>query len=125
MVEEQEKIVIPEFTKVKTIVLEQYFLAQNQLSVYSLKPSLNNELLLRGYLINLANSLSLKTYVLKDSKDELEYKSYFQQFISNPNKFQSFDLHTIYSICHLIMEKLGHFNVESEVSNKENVFNEV
>ena len=125
MSEELEKVVIPEFTKIKTIVLEQYFMAQNQLSVYSLKPSINNEMLLRGYLINLANSLSLKTYILKDSKEEIEFKEYFQQFISNPNKFISFDLHAIYSISHLIMEKLGYFNVESESTSKENVYKEV
>lgn len=125
MNEDTQKIVIPEFTKIKTVVLEQYFLSQQQLSKYSLTPSPKNELLLRELLINLGNSLSLKTYVLKDSNDELEYKEYFQQFISDPNKFYSFSLNTIFSICHLIMEKMGYFNVESESSSKENVYNEV
>lgn len=125
MVEETNKIVIPEFTKIKTIVLEQYFLAQHQLSKYSLTPDFKNEKLLRELLINLSNSLSLKSHILKETSEELNFKNYFREFISNPNKFYSFDLHAIFSINHLIMEKMGYFNVEQETVYKENVYNEV
>ena len=117
--------VIPEYTQVKSVILKQYYLSQISLSNYSQKPDRNNETEIRTWLFVLSQSLSLKTYVL-DEKDleEKKMKKYFQNFLSNPNLFTSFSIYAIFSVCHLILEKLGFFKVETETTQKENVYNE-
>lgn len=113
--------IIPEYTVIKKVILQQYYTSQNLLSTYDLKPTLPNEKRLRQSLIDLSRSLSFKTYVLEDKK----LKDFFSYFLSHPYEFQTFSLHTVYAICHLIIEILGLTKIESEDVSKENVYLEV
>ena len=71
-------------------------------------------------LIELARSLQFKTYVLS----EIKIKEFFGNFLSKPYEFKSFSLHTIFTICHLILETMGLLEIEQQITSKENVYKE-
>lgn len=113
--------IIPEYTLIKKVLLQQFYIAQLNLTQFDLKPTPNNELICRESIILLARSLSFKSYVLKDER----LKKVFNDFVSNPVSFNNFNLHLVFSICHLIIELLGLLKIEQEQTIKENVYQEV
>jgi hypothetical protein len=112
--------IIPEYTLIKRVILQQYYNAQVLLTTYDMKPKITNEKKCRESLILLSRSIQFKSYVLSS-----DYAKVFNSFISSPHRFEKFNLHLIFSICSLILEILGLTKVETENISKENVFQEV
>lgn len=113
--------IIPEYTQIKRVILQQFYTAQHNMTEYTAKPTQAKEKRLRSSLYDLANSLSFKSYVLTDQK----IKKVFADFLSKPYNYHKFSLHLVYGICHLIIEILGLTKIESEDLTNENVFQEV
>jgi hypothetical protein len=113
--------IIPEYTQIKRVILQQFYDSQQRMTIYSLKPTDTNERKLRLALISLSNSLSFKSYVIKDKR----IKELFADFLSKPYLYGTYSLHAIFGICHLIIEIMGLTKIESEDMSNENVYLEV
>lgn len=93
----------PQFSFKETII-NQYIIAYNLVAEAIVDPdNYQKEKRARNAVIKLAYPLKPKVYILNDIKA----KDYIALLFMTPEKFKTFNIHTVFQILQTIVEKLG------------------